>query len=108
VSSIHRSRLDPVGDSKTRRPGPVNVRFTPEEVRFYRLLAARAAARDRSISNQLKHYLRVALIAEDNPDLPLSMIHGILEGQAELKAGLAEPYAWGVREPVTVDADATG
>ena len=37
-----------------------------------------------------------AYIAEDNPDLPMSMIQGILEAQAELKAGLAQPYQWGV------------
>ena len=48
---------------------------------------------------QRKHYARLALIAEDNPDLPLSMIQGILEAQAELRAGLGEPYQWGVMEP---------
>ena len=36
------------------------------------------------------------MIAEDNPDLPLSMIQGILEAQAELKVGLGQPYQWGV------------
>ena len=78
---------------------PVAVRFTPEEQPLYILLAARAHAGDRSLSGQIKHYLRLALIAEDNPELPLSMIHGILEAQAELKAGLAEPYQWGASAP---------
>jgi hypothetical protein len=45
-----------------------------------------------------KHYARIAMIAEDNPYLLLSMIQGILDAQAELKAGLAEPYRWDVVE----------
>ena len=59
-------------------------------------LQARAPASDRSGSGQLKHYARLAMIAEDNPDLPVSMIQGILEAQAELKVGLGQPYQWGV------------
>jgi hypothetical protein len=42
--------------------------------------------------------IRLARIAEDNPDLPLSMIAGILEAQAEERAGADEPYPWGVLE----------
>ncbi len=75
---------------------PVAVRFTPDEAPLRRLLEARAQAHDRSLSGQLKHYARLAAIAEDNPDLPMAMIRGILEAQAELKAGMAEPYRWGV------------
>ena len=77
---------------------PVPVRFGEDEAKMLKLLQARASASDRSVSGQLKHYARLAMIAEDNPDLPLSMIQGILEAQAELKAGLAEPYKWGVIE----------
>ncbi len=36
------------------------------------------------------------MIAADNPDLPLSLIEGILEAREELKAGLGQPYQWGV------------
>ena len=50
------------------------------------------------MSGQLKHYARLAMIAEDNPDLPMAMIRGILEAQAELRAGLGQPYQWGVLE----------
>ncbi len=75
---------------------PVAVRFTEDEADLRRLLEARAQAHDRSLSGQIKHYARLAAIAEDNPDLPMSMIHGILEARAEVKAGLAEPYQWGV------------
>jgi hypothetical protein len=51
------------------------------------------------VSGQFKHYARLAMIAEDNPDLFLSMIQGILEAQAELKSGLGQPYQWGVIGP---------
>jgi hypothetical protein len=75
---------------------PVPVRFGVDEEKMLRVLQARASASYRSLSGQLKHYARLAMIGEDNPDLPISMIQGILEAQAELKAGLAEPYRWGV------------
>ena len=84
--------------AKRKAPTPVPVRFGDEERYILRLLLARARACDRSLSGQLKHYARLAMIAEDNPDLPMSMIQGILEAQAELKVGLAQPYQWGVIE----------
>jgi hypothetical protein len=37
--------------------------------------------------------------AADNPELPPALIVGILEAQAELEAGLAEPYSWGPLPP---------
>jgi hypothetical protein len=79
-----------------RGPSPVNVRFSADEMLLFRTLQARAAASDRSLSGQIKHCARLALIAEDNPDLPLSMIYGILEAQSEIEAGLGQPYEWGV------------
>ena len=84
---------------KKKQLTPVPVRFGQEEEGLFRLRQARAEANDRSLSGQLKHYARLAVIAEDNPDLPLSMIQGILEAQAELHAGLGQPYQWGVIEP---------
>jgi hypothetical protein len=77
------------------KAGPVSVRFERADQDLLRLIEARAASGDRSVGGQIKHYVRLAAIAEDNPDLPLSMIQGILEGQAEIKAGLAQPYQWG-------------
>jgi hypothetical protein len=77
---------------------PVAVRFSEDDADLRQLLEARAQASDRSLSGQIKHYVRLAAIAEDNPDLPMSMIHGIIEAQAELKAGLGQPYRWGVIE----------
>lgn len=75
---------------------PVPVRFSAHERTLYRLIAARASAQDRSLSGQIKHYARLGMIAEDNPDLPLALIAGILEAREELKAGLGQPYHWGV------------
>jgi hypothetical protein len=81
-----------------RRQGatPVPIRFAAHERALYRLIAARASAQDRSLSGQIKHYARLGMIAEDNPDLPLALIAGILEAREELKAGLGHPYRWGV------------
>ena len=89
----------PAAAAKKKQLTLVPVRFGQEEKWLFRLLQARAEANDRSLSGQLKHYARLAVIAEDNPDLPLSMIQGILEAQAELHAGLGQPYQWGVIEP---------
>ncbi len=65
--------------TKRRKPTPVPVRFGEEEAALLSLLQARASAADRSVSGQLKHYARLAMIAEDNPDLPMAMIRGILD-----------------------------
>ncbi|MFZ1059735.1 MAG: hypothetical protein WAP47_11180 [Candidatus Rokuibacteriota bacterium] len=81
-----------------RKPTPVPVRFGAEEIWLLRLVEARARAQSRSVSGQLKHYARLGMIAADNPDLPLSLIEGILEAREELKAGLGQPYQWGVLE----------
>jgi len=91
----------PTASRTSRKPTstPVPVRFGAQESTLLRLLQARASAQSRSVSGQLKHYARLAMIAEDNPDLPLSMIQGILEAQAELKSGLGQPYQWGVIGP---------
>lgn len=82
--------------SKKAKHLPIPVRFGKDDIPFLRIIEARANAQSRSVSGQLKYYARLGLIAEDNPDLPLSMIAGILEAREELKAGLGQPYQWGV------------
>lgn len=77
---------------------PIPVRFGRDEMAFLRIIEARARAQSRSLSGQLKHYARLGMIAADNPDLPLSMIEGILEAREELRAGLGQPYQWGILE----------
>lgn len=83
---------------KAAAPTPVPVRFREDEERFLRMVTAHAKAESRSVSGQLKHYARIGLIAKDNPDIPLGMIEDILVAQEESKAGLGEPYKFGVVE----------
>jgi hypothetical protein len=77
-------------------PTPISVRFGRDEQVMLRVLQARAKASHRTLSEQLKYYTYLGLVAADNPDLPLSMIEGIVEAREELKAGLGKPYEWGV------------
>lgn len=65
--------------------------------RLKRKLAARAKGQHRALSEQARRYIELAMIAEDNPDLPFQFIEKILEGTAEVEAGLAEPVQWGRR-----------
>jgi len=81
---------------RRRKPGPVPVRFGAEERTMLRAIEAHAKAEKRSVSGQIKYYAQLGMIAKDNPDLPLSMIEGILEAREEFRAGLAQPYEWGV------------
>jgi hypothetical protein len=75
---------------------PVPVRFNEEERGLLRLIETRANAESRSVSGQLKYYARLGMIAKDNPDLPMAFIEDILIAQEESKAGMGQPYAWGV------------
>lgn len=69
----------------------LSVRVSDE---LKRILEAKAKGQHRQLSDQARRYLEIALIAEDNPELSFSMIEAILEAQAELDAGLAEPYVF--------------
>lgn len=84
---------------KGSTPTPVSIRFGKEDTPLLRMISVRASAQDRSLSEQIKHYARLGMIAADNPDLPLSMIEAILEAREEFKAGLGQPYQWGVLKP---------
>ncbi|PIV17841.1 MAG: hypothetical protein COZ15_05780 [Elusimicrobia bacterium CG_4_10_14_3_um_filter_49_12_50_7] len=44
---------------------------------------------NRSLSQQIKENLRLALAATQNPDLPLRFIRDILEAKAEKESGAA-------------------
>ena len=77
-------------------PTPISVRFGKEEKSMLQVLQARAKASRRTLSEQLKYYTYLGMATTDNPDLPLSMIEGILDAREEFKAGLGKPYEWGV------------
>lgn len=75
---------------------PVSVRFGKGEEPMVRVLRARAKAGKRSLSEQIKYYAHLGMVAKDNPDLPMAFIEGVLEGLEESRAGLAIPYQWGI------------
>ena len=75
---------------------PVSVRFGKDDSPMIRTLRARARASKRSLSEQIKYYAHLGIVAKDNPDLPMSFIEGVLEGLEESRAGLSVPYQWGV------------
>lgn len=75
---------------------PISVRFGKDEASMVRVLRARARASKRSISEQIKYYAHLGIVAKDNPDLPMAFIEGVLEGLEESRAGLSVPYQWGV------------
>lgn len=75
---------------------PISVRFGKDEEPMIRVLRARARASKRSMSEQIKYYAHLGMVAKDNPDLPMAFIEGILEGLEESRAGLSAPYQWGV------------
>ena len=52
----------------------------------------RAHNNHRTLSNQIEMSLRLALIAEENPDLPLQFIKDILEAKTEKEMGLAKSF----------------
>jgi len=64
--------------------------------RLKRLLEAKAKGQHRKPSEQARRYLEIAMIAEDNPDLPFAFIAGLLEAKAEKDAGLLEEVDWSV------------
>ena len=66
----------------------LNIRIS-EDLR--RKIQARAKGQGRKLSDQARRYLEIALVAEDNPDLPFIFIEVILEAKAEREAGLLEP-----------------
>lgn len=62
----------------------------PEDLK--KRLKVRANLEHRTFSNQIESSLRLALIAEENPDLPLEFIRDILEAKAQKKMGLAKTF----------------
>ena len=65
------------------------IRLT-EEIR--RKLENQARLENRSLSQQIKENLRIALAVSENPDLPLQFIKDILAAKAEKETGLAVPF----------------
>jgi hypothetical protein len=49
----------------------------------------------RSTPKQLEYWMQIGKIAEENPDLPYSLIKEILVAQAELQENMTSPYEFG-------------
>jgi ParD-like antitoxin of type II bacterial toxin-antitoxin system len=54
-----------------------------------------ANAMHRSIPKQIEYWARLGKAAEENPDLPISMIQDIFVSLEEAKAGNFQPYKFG-------------
>ena len=65
----------------------------PEETRA--LLAVKAKSNRRSMAGQADYYIRLAMLVEENPDLPMQFLRDVLEGREELNAGLGSEYVFG-------------
>ena len=52
-------------------------------------------AQHRSAPKQIEYWARIGKIADENPDLPLGFIKGILTGMEESKAGDVSDYRFG-------------
>jgi hypothetical protein len=52
-------------------------------------------AQHRSAPKQIEYWARIGKIADENPDLPLSFIKGVLLGVEERKAGEVSEYQFG-------------
>jgi hypothetical protein len=52
----------------------------------------------RSIAGQIEFWAKMGELAEENPDLPLSLIQDILLGKEQIKAGEGNPYVFGEGE----------
>ena len=59
--------------------------------------SARSVAKveHRSLAGQMEHWATIGRAAEENPDLPFSMIREILLAKAEAERGLVEEYTFG-------------
>jgi hypothetical protein len=52
-------------------------------------------AQHRSAPKQIEYWARIGKIADENPDLPLSFIKGVLVGIEESRAGDVSEYKFG-------------
>ena len=51
-----------------------------------------ASAMHRSVTKQIEYWAKLGKAAEENPDLPISMILDILVSMEEAKAGILHEY----------------
>jgi len=71
------------------------VRMSDELIRAAKVVAK---AEHRSVTGQVEHWTTIGRAAEENPDLPFSVIREIILAREEAKAGLTEEYVFGEGE----------
>jgi len=54
--------------------------------------ALNGKAQHRSTPKQIEYWARIGKIADENPDLPLGFVKGVLTGIEELQAGNVSEY----------------
>ncbi len=71
---------------------PTAVRINDELVREAKIFSS---IDNRSLTGQIEYWSRIGKCAEENPDLPYSMIKEILIGLSELNHGESSEYKFG-------------
>ena len=71
---------------------PSVVKLSDELINEARLYAD---AMHRSVSKQIEHWARLGKAAEENPDMPISMIQDVFISLEEAKAGKFTEYKFG-------------
>lgn len=74
---------------------PIMVRISDDIATEARI---RAAAMSRSVNGQVEYWAKIGRIAEDNPDLPFSVIQGLLISIEQAKNSELEDYQFGEGE----------
>ncbi len=72
-----------------------SVRINDELVKSAKTVAI---AEHRSLAGQVEHWASIGRVAEENPDLPFSMLRDLLRAKAEADAGMVEEYVFGEGE----------
>jgi len=72
-----------------------SVRINDELVKSAKMVAV---TEHRSLAGQVEHWASIGRVAEENPDLPFSMLREILRAKAEADAGMVEEYVFGEGE----------
>jgi len=57
-----------------------------------------ASVEGRSLAGQVEHWAKLGRVAEENSDLPVSLIKEILIARAQVHSGLKTPYVFGDSE----------
>ena len=71
------------------------VRISDDLVRAAKVVAK---VEHRSVAGQVEHWTFIGRAAEENPDIPFSVIHEVLLAKEEVNAGLVEEYVFGEGE----------